>query len=145
VDRFSEYLDANVDRMKQPIPFSNLPISGMGGGMTDEGEPEPVNLLPAGAERGDEDNSLGLALSLSNHPDLISLQRQVKALVARQGIPVVEWNAPDGFHITLCYAPDVTPEQVGRALVAIHDIPVPALELGIGSLATFDGVGKYPL
>ncbi len=95
-------------------------------------EPEP--------QRGGR--QLCVALDLANHPDLISLQANVKRLL---GDTSATYNDPDTFHVTLALAPSVPPELFEAAVEAITAIPVPELSLGVGSLNSFDKVGEHAI
>lgn len=97
-----------------------------------EPEPEP--------QRGGR--QLCVALDLANHPDLISLQANVKRLL---GDTSATYNDPDTFHVTLALAPSVAPELFEAAIEAITAIPVPELSLGVGSLNSFDKVGEHAI
>lgn len=85
--------------------------------------------------------SLWVGLSLSNNPDLIDLQKRLKALYPD---PAIKWNDPAEFHITLLYCPAVEDDQVNEFVPAL-DIKPDGLSLKVGSLACFDNVGEHAL
>lgn len=83
-----------------------------------------------------------MALTLPNHPDLISLQNRVRDYL---GDVPCEWNAPDSYHVTLIHAPAATDEQIKAVMDGLEAIELPELNLRVGSLNAFEGVGQYPV
>lgn len=81
-----------------------------------------------------------IMLKLGANPDLLALQSRVKEMYADSP---VRWNTPDDFHVTLLYAPNATPEQVKALTVALQAVDPSAMQLGVGSLRTFDNVGEH--
>lgn len=86
--------------------------------------------------------SVTLALTLPNHPDLISLQNNVKEHL---GDVPCKWNAPDSYHVTLIHAPAATDAQIKAVMDGLDAIELPELNLRVGSLNAFEGVGQYPV
>lgn len=86
-------------------------------------------------------NSLAVVLNLANHPDLVALQKRLRALYPQD----VEWTPAGEFHITLTYAPHVDDESAARVAEALQGFVMPDLRLNIGSLYTFDDLGQYAL
>lgn len=85
--------------------------------------------------------SLCVLLSFANNPDLIDLQKRLKAMYPDPGI---KWNDPAEFHATLLYCPAVDDEQI-EALAGSLDMTPDGLSLKVGSLACFDNVGEHAL
>lgn len=113
---------APVNPMMAPQLTSGLPVD----------QPEPQK----GAA------SLCVMLSLANNPDLIDLQRRLKAMFPD---PAIKWNDPSDFHITLLYAPAIEDDQIASVVEILDDADVKGLSLKIGSLACFDNVGEHAL
>lgn len=87
-------------------------------------------------------SSLSIVLALPNDVELVALQRDLESKFTT---PSITWNAPDTFHVTLIAAPLVD-DALCEALVAqLSAIPVPDLQLNIGSLATFDSLNEHAL
>jgi len=86
--------------------------------------------------------SMTMALTLPNHPDLMGLQNRVRDYL---GDAPCEWNAPDSYHVTLIHAPAATDEQIKAVMDGLDAIELPELNLRVGSLNAFEGVGKYPV
>lgn len=139
IDRLDDALNAQVDRA-----LAQATMLTPTGGLPDPLNPAPTIALDA--ERADElpDTSFCLALTLPSG-DLLSKRREVQAYCDRVGARVLEWNDPTTFHVTLVYAPETTPAQIGAGLLAVSSIPTPAFDIAVGTLDTFDGVGRYPL
>ena len=109
----------------------------------------PVAALATGSDTvppvdGEKDDatSLCVMLSLAYNPDLLAFQQRLKTQFADVE---VDWNAPAEFHVTLLAAPSSTPEQVDALKAALADIDLPALALAVGSLLSFDTLGKHAL
>lgn len=100
--------------------------------------PPPPPALPAPVVG----KSVWAGLTLPNHPDLIALQNQCKQYL---GDAEVEWNDPAEFHVTLLYAPAATDAQAAAFQKALNEVDAHPMELTIGSLKAFEGVGQYPL
>lgn len=138
VTRIAELANANVDRMKNPIPFSPF-------GAPTPTPPQDVTVTTpdvpqlSDGQRDTGDN-LWVALDLANNPDLVALQRQL-----RERYPNVTWNAPDDFHVTLLYAPVCDPEKARAFASALALVDVPELTLRIGSLKSFDSIGEHAI
>lgn len=152
LDRVREYADAIVDKVKAEaalmgssiIPSASAGITARPDDIIVTTEPTPQ--LEAGEPRADDilDTSLCIALDLSNHPDLIAMQRAVRQFCDKQGI-TADWNDPEEFHITLAHAAQCTEEQAQAVIARLAAVEVPDLSLHIGSLAAFESVGSYPL
>lgn len=137
VTRIMELANANVDRMKTPLPFSPF------GAPTPP--PIPVTapetpLLPAPEAQRDIGEPLFVGLDLANNADLIGLWRQLK-----QNYPHVKWSDPKDFHITLLYAPTCDPQKARAFVASLRFVEPPELTLKIGSLKSFDSIGKHAL
>lgn len=97
---------------------------------------------PVGTASKESGQSACLMLHIGAHPDLIALQRRVQEIC--QG-GVVEWNAPDTFHVTLVSLPSVDEAQVALLRAYASTLVIPPLPLRIGSLGTFDNLGNYAI
>jgi 2'-5' RNA ligase len=86
--------------------------------------------------------SLCVMLSLANNPDLIDLQKRLKAMYPD---PAIRWNDPSEFHITLVYVPAVDDEQISAVVDALPDLSADGLSLKLGQLTCFDNVGEHAL
>ena len=133
VRRIAELANANVDRMKNPIPFSPF------------GAPTPVSVTtPTAPQLSDGQRDTGdplfVGLDLGGNVDLIGLQRQL-----RERYPNVTWNDPADFHITLLFAPVCDPALARVFADALRLIDLPELTLRIGSLKSFDSIGEHAL
>lgn len=86
---------------------------------------------------------LCIMIGLGPNPELIDLQRRVKAQYPELAI---KWNAPDDFHVTLFYAPAVPPQQAVMLKAALEQMVWDDdMALRIGSLRSFDNLGEYAL
>ena len=138
VTRIRELADANVDRMKAPIPFSPF-------GAPPPTPPQDVTVttpeVPALSDgQRDTGDDLFVGLSLANNPDLVALQRQL-----RERYPAVSWNDPADFHVTLFYAPVCDPAKARAFTDALRFVDVPEMTLRIGSLKSFDSIGEHAI
>jgi HK97 family phage portal protein/2'-5' RNA ligase len=86
--------------------------------------------------------SLCVMLDLKNNPDLIDLQKRLKALYPD---PTIKWNDPAEFHITMVYVPAVDDEQIAAVVDALPDLSAEGLSLKVGQLNCFDNVGEHAL
>lgn len=124
-----------------------LPIAPLAGGSaavstTPTGLATGFDTAPPVEAEKDDATSLCVMLSLADNPDLVAFQQRLKSQFTD---PAIEWNAPEDFHVTLLYAPSSTPEQVEALKAALVDIDLPALALAVGSLLSFDALGKHAL
>jgi HK97 family phage portal protein len=138
VNRIAELANANVDRMKNPIPFSPF-------GAPTPTTPQDVTVTtpetPALADgQRDTGDNLFVGLDLSNNVDLVGLQRQL-----RERYPNVTWNDPADFHVTLFYAPVCDPAKARAFSDALRFVDVPEMTLRIGSLKSFDSIGEHAI
>jgi len=138
VNRIAELANANVDRMKNPIPFSPF-------GAPTPTTPQDVTVTtpetPALADgQRDTGDNLFVGLDLSNNVDLVGLQRQL-----RERYPAVSWNDPADFHVTLFYAPVCDPAKARAFTDALRFVDVPEMTLRIGSLKSFDSIGEHAI
>lgn len=138
VNRIAELANANVDRMKNPIPFSPF-------GAPTPTTPQDVTVTtpetPALAEgQRDTGDNLFVGLDLANNVDLVGLQRQL-----RERYPNVTWNDPADFHVTLFYAPVCDPVKAQAFSDALRFVDVPEMTLRIGSLKSFDSIGEHAI
>jgi HK97 family phage portal protein len=108
--------------------------------------PAPQTGAPVAEDATKDGNpSLFIGVKLANNADLISLQNNLKQMVG--GTPC-EWSKPDEFHITLLYAPAVEDETAETFIQALKDEGVPDVsewQLRVGSVNSFDSLGKYAL
>lgn len=89
----------------------------------------------------DKDMQSGcVLLKLANNPDMLSLRKRVEDHLS--GIET-EWNDPESYHVTLAYAPSMTEDQMAVLSERLAEINLPDIELNIGSLNTFDDMGRY--
>jgi HK97 family phage portal protein len=137
VTRIAELANANVDRMKNPIPFS--PFGSTPTPPQDVTVTAPETPALADGQRDTGDN-LFVGLDLANNVDLVALQRQL-----RERYPNVTWNAPDDFRVTLFYAPVCDPEKARAFVAALALVDVPELTLRVGSLKSFDSIGEHAI
>lgn len=87
--------------------------------------------------------SICVMIGLGPNPELIDLQRRIKAIYPEMAI---KWNAPDDFHVTLLYAPAATPMQIASLQTALEQtVWADDMTLRIGSLRSFDNLGEYAL
>lgn len=138
VNRIAELANANVDRMKNPIPFSPF-------GAPTPTPPQDVTVTtpetPALADgQRDTGDNLFVGLDLANNVDLVGLQRQL-----RERYPNVTWNDPADFHVTLFYAPVCDPVKAQAFSDALRFVDVPEMTLRIGSLKSFDSIGEHAI
>jgi 2'-5' RNA ligase len=96
----------------------------------------------ADAEKDADTVKLSIALDFGNQPDLIALQQRVAKMAADAGADFEPSPAAD-LHLTLAHAPAVDAPVRDAILEAVRAIPVPQLSLTVGSLKTFDGLGRY--
>lgn len=138
VTRIAELANANVDRMKNPIPFSPF------GAPTPTPPPDTTVTTPEAPALADGQRDTGeplfVGLDLANNVDLVALQRQL-----RERYPNVTWNAPDDFRVTLFYAPVCDPEKARAFVAALALVDVPELTLRVGSLKSFDSIGEHAI
>lgn len=84
---------------------------------------------------------LYVALSLPNNPDLIGLQPRLKALY---NDPNAVWESPADYNIPLLEA--MADEAQAQAFASgLSSIQVPDLSLSVGSLYSFDDMGRHEL
>jgi 2'-5' RNA ligase len=74
---------------------------------------------------------------------LRELQASVQAVIPAD--PAIEWLAVETYHITLLYTPTAELDAVLRFKALLTDYPPPELTLRVGSLGTFDKVGRHAL
>lgn len=86
--------------------------------------------------------ALWVGLIFPNDPNLISLRSEVQRHI---GNTPCRWNDPAGYHVTLLYAPAAADAQIAAFQSALAGMTFEPLELSIGSLRVFEGVGEYPL
>lgn len=98
--------------------------------------------LPAAFDPTKDTPNLFVALSLANNPDLMGLQQQVKSLNPSEECT---WNEPNDFHVTLLTAPQVDESALRGFMDALKALPVPDLNLRVGSLGSFDAVGEHSM
>src|SRR5690606_21260257 len=79
-------------------------------------------------------------LDLADHPQLIELQRQLKALLRNDDI---RWQLPKTFHVTLVYCSDVSDEVLRRSVVNIGGKPVSLIGGGLGVFENDDERALY--
>lgn len=128
----------NLWKLKLPAqPMPNA--AGLNSGVQPTAAAPPAAVNPAPPVAG---KSMALALTMPNHPDLISLQKRVQSYI---GDAPVKWNAPDSFHMTLVFAPAVTDEQFAAVKAAMQNMELPELKLNIGSLNAFENVGEHAI
>lgn len=137
VTRIAELANANVDRMKNPIPFSPFGSTPTPPQDVTVTTPEAPALSDGQRDTGD---NLFVGLDLANNVDLVGLQRQL-----RERYPNVTWNDPADFHITVLYAPVCDPAKARAFADALNFIDVPELTLRIGSLKSFDSIGEHAI
>jgi 2'-5' RNA ligase len=131
------YMPAGIVPIPQGSLIPNYPMAQL-----------PVSVvppaLPAPTTGKDilKENSAIFMLTFPQHPDLVELQRRVKALA---GETAVNWTDPAEFHLTLVYMPSITPEHRSALIAACADLEPPDLSLRLGSLGVFDSVGEYAL
>ena len=102
-------------------------------------DPNGQPALPEG-ETQKAGQSACVLMSIPDTPDMLQVRQRVADYL--RDIPI-QWNAPDTYHITLAYAPSITPEQAQQLGVLLNDLPIAPLDLNIGSLSTFDDMGRY--
>lgn len=85
---------------------------------------------------------LFVGLNLADSPDIIGLQKEVMSLAPD---PSVKWTHPNDYHITLLQAPATDETIVQAFLEALKELPIPELNLKLGSLYAFDRMGKHAL
>lgn len=100
--------------------------------------------LPAGGQAVEPEKAAGsmaMILSLANDTGLIHLQNQLK-----QALPAgIEWLEPSEFHITLVQSPAMTEPQIDELMSYNTPYTTDKLDLNVGSLASFDKVGRHAL
>jgi len=77
----------------------------------------------------------------------IALPHEVKTALLGDTpqLPGVKWTCPDQLHLTLRFLGDVPDEQRETLIAALHDIPMPPLELEFSHCGFFPGVFWYGL
>jgi HK97 family phage portal protein/2'-5' RNA ligase len=126
---------ANFSAFAPPIPMADinapqLPTETQPAIQTVEPTPQP------------DMDSVWVGLYFENNPDLIALQKRLKAMYPDEG---ARWNEPSEFHITLAYAPAATDAQVQAAQEALAQVDVPEIAVSLASLRSFDSVGEHAL
>lgn len=75
-----------------------------------------------------------VALDLSNDETVKQIQDEIRSILGEEGI---EYQTPETFHLSLCYAPDVSDKDV-EALVNLMPKPANGLTLTVGPVNCFD-------
>ena len=85
-------------------------------------------------------NEAYVTIALANHPQLIGIQEQLKALmtVGDDGSMVGDWQEPDTFHITLVYCFDIDNRQLDKATETFHFHGFSAFDMRVLGLSVFN-------
>lgn len=126
-------------RIGQPAPAPQFGFGQSAPQMTVTSPPTPP-IEQSDPQKGAA--SLCVMLSLANNPDLVDLQKRLKAMYPD---PAVRWNDPSDFHVTLLYVPAVDDEQIDTLVEYLPAASAEGLSLKVGSLACFDNVGEHAL
>jgi SPP1 gp7 family putative phage head morphogenesis protein len=101
-----------------------------------------VPALPSGEEPAKAAGSCTMLLSLAGDTGLIQLQQALKQQLTD---PAIQWTDPADFHITLVHIPAVDEHQVDTLLSDPAVYPGETMRLTVGSVASFDKVGRHAL
>ncbi len=81
---------------------------------------------------------IGIPLGIETGAELAGIVAQFK--------PIAEgwrWSPPEGWHITLQFLGNSTPDQLQQLIPRLHAIQAPAIPVRLGSLNLFDRAGVF--
>lgn len=121
------------------MPPPAQPSGGFGFNAAPPQAPTPT---PPAAEPAKASQSMAMLLSCADNPDLIGLQKRLKELFPD---PSMQWTDPSAFHITLVYVPSFDETMTPNLTTYAKSYAPPEMSLSVGSLASFDNVGRHAL